>query len=283
MRLGFRARARADWAAGAAWVAGAADVAAPVGSGGSLGSVGSVGPVGPATEPLPVTPRSAHPQAWLAEFAGTALLFWAIITAKLAAVDAGPPFSGLGGRIAVVGTVAGAAVIAVVYSPLGRVSGGHLNPAVTFGLWIRRDVSTPDLAGYCVAQVAGGLAGTFTGRMWSPDLGRAPVGWAVIAPGTGAATALMLEVVATGLQMAVVYAMLASDRLRPATGAAAGALLTAAIIALARSSGAGFNPVRGLANDVAAGSYPGLWIYLVGPMTGAGLAAVLVPGRRPAS
>jgi glycerol uptake facilitator-like aquaporin len=75
-----------------------------------------------------------HWREWAAEFAGTALLLFAVVTAKGWIVRVGPPVSEIWIRVALVGAVAGLVVIAVAFSPLGRRSGAHLNPAVTLGL-----------------------------------------------------------------------------------------------------------------------------------------------------
>lgn len=54
----------------------------------------------------------------------------------------------------IVALAAGAAVVLVAVSVAGRQSGAHLNPALTFGLWLQRTVSPADLAGYGAAQLA---------------------------------------------------------------------------------------------------------------------------------
>ena len=219
-----------------------------------------------------------HWSAWGAEFGGTAALMFAVATAKVAAIAAGPPYSDLRVRIAIIGAVAGLAVVAVALSPWGRRSGAHLNPAVTFGLWRLGIVGHADLAGYSLAQLAGGVAGIAAGRVWGDRIAGTAVDWAVIAPGTstGTTAAAAWEAVATAVQLAVVFAPLGSERYRDWTAPAAGALLAVAIIALASVSGAGFNPVRGLAPDIVAGQYPAWWVFVVGPLLGAVLAALAI-------
>ncbi len=225
-----------------------------------------------------------HLREWAAEFAGTAILLFAVVTAKYWAVRAGRPYSEFALRVMIVAVVAGLVVVAVAESPLGRRSGAHLNPAVTLGLWVQRVTGPADLAGYVVAQVAGGILGVAAARLWGPAVAATEVQWAVIAPGGrispwwGAA----IEALATLAQLAVVFAVLAGRFVRW-TAVVAGVLLAAFIVALAPVSGAGFNPVRGLAPDVLAGTYPAIWIYLVGPLAGGLLAGVLVlaRGRRP--
>jgi aquaporin Z len=226
-----------------------------------------------------------HWKEWWSELAGTAVLLFAVVTAKYWAVSAGPPFSDPTLRVAIVGTVAGLVVIAVAFSPLGRRSGAHLNPAVTVGFWVQKVTGRADVAGYCTFQIVGGVVGVAAARVWGPDVANAPVRWAVIAPATTVAqpSAAAIEAAATFVQLALVFGALASSRYRRWAPVVAGALLTAFIVALAPVTGAGFNPARALAPDVLAAAYPAIWIYLVGPLAGAVAAggAVIAVSTRP--
>jgi aquaporin Z len=223
-----------------------------------------------------------HWPEWVAEFVGTGVLLFAVVTAKDLAVRAGPPFGDLPWRVVIVAVVAGLAVLAIAISPLGRRSGAHLNPAVTLGFWCQRTVAAGDLTGYCLAQSAGGVTGVALAAVWGPSVASPDVRWALIAPGEGFPTAgaAGLELAATGLQLALVYALLSSRRLRRAAPAAAAVSLAVAIVVLAPTSGAGFNPVRALAPDVLAGAYPAWWVYVVGPLLGSVAAALVLRAGR---
>jgi len=226
-----------------------------------------------------------HWKEWLAEGAGTAILLLAVVTAKDLAVRAGPPASSPPLRNVIVALAASAVVGVVAVSAMGRRSGAHLNPALTFGLWLQRTVSSADLAGYCTAQFAGALLGVTLARLWGPTVSRAPVDWAVTrpAPSVPQPAAACLEGAATLVQLSVVFFLLSSRRRHQWTPAAAAAILAVAIVVLAPISGAALNPARGLAPDFLAGAYPGVWIYLAAPMLGAALAAqaLRVSRRRP--
>jgi aquaporin Z len=226
-----------------------------------------------------------HWREWAAEAAGTGLLMFAVVSAKDLIVRAGGPVSEIWIRVALVGVVAGLVVIAVAYSPLGRRSGAHLNPAVTLGLAAQGSVGAADAICYPLAQAAGGIAGVVAARVCGPTVVGPAVRWAVIAPAgwLGQPAGAAIEAVATGIQLAVVFGCLTSARWRSLAPAAAAILLAGAIAVLAPVSGAGFNPVRGLAPDVPADTYPALWIYFAGPLAGA-LAvgmAIRVRGRWP--
>jgi aquaporin Z len=111
------------------------------------------------------------------------------------------------------------------------------------------------------------------------------VRWAVIAPASWLSppAAAVIEVAATAAQLTVVYGCLASRRWARLAPVAAAVLLALAIAGLAPLSGAGFNPVRGLAPDVLAVAFPALWVYFAGPLLGALAAAGLTAAgnRRP--
>jgi aquaporin Z len=216
-----------------------------------------------------------HWKEWLAEAAGTAILLFAVVTAKDLAVRAGPPFSVLPMRAAILGLASGLAVAAVAVSALGRRSGAHLNPALTLGLWLQRTVSPADLAGYWVAQLAGAAAGVSLARLWGPAVTRRHVDWALIhpAPWLAEPAAAGIECGVTLLQFSVVFILLSSQRHHIWAPAVSGGLLAVAIFLLTPVTGAGINPVRGLAPDLLASTYPAVWIYIAGPFAGAGLAA----------
>jgi aquaporin Z len=221
-----------------------------------------------------------HWPEWLAELAGTAIVLFAVVTAKDWAVRAGRPFSDVEVRICIIGAVAGLAVIAVALSRLGRQSGAHLNPAVTVGLWIQRAVSPADLAAYCVAQAIGAIAGVAAARLWGATITNPVVRWAVIAPSPHIShpAAAAIEAAGTLVQLACVFALLTSPRYHRWAPVLAGVQLAAFIAVLAQTTGAAFSPVRGLAPDVLAGRYPALWVYFAGPLAGAVIAALALRG-----
>jgi aquaporin Z len=226
-----------------------------------------------------------HWKEWLAECAGTAILLFAVVTAKDLAVRAGPPLASLPWLTVITALAAGLAVAVVAVSAIGHRSGAHLNPALTFGLWLQRTVSAADLAGYCTGQLAGALLGVTVARIWGPTISRAPVHWATVRPAASVPqpAAAGIECAATLIQLGVVFLLLTSRRHHQWAPAVAGAVLAVAIITLAPFSGGGVNPARVLAPDCLAGAYPAVWIYLAAPLLGAALAAAALTAshRRP--
>lgn len=240
--------------------------------------------LGPVADPaLHGSSDGLHWREWTAEMAGTGLLMFAIVTGWYWCVVAGGPWATPAVRVPVVAAIVSAFVIAIAYSPLGRRSGAHLNPAVTVALWLQGSVSGSDLIGYTVSQSIGGMTGFALSIVWGPRIAQPGIQWAQIAPDPGPPVAVpaLIEAAATAVQLAVLFALLRRSRWSRWAGAVAAGLLGIAIAALAGTTGAGFSPVRGLGPDFLAHAYPSGWIYLAGPLVGAA-AAALIARRRPA-
>jgi MIP family channel proteins len=162
-------------------------------------------------------------------------------------------------------------VIAVMIYALGHVSGAHFNPAVSVAFALGRHFPWPRVATYSVAQIAGAIVGALTLRM---TLGpRVPLG--VTQPSGSNLQALAWEAVLTFLLVLVITAVATDTR---AVGEAA-ALAIGGAVALGALvggpvSGASMNPARSIGPAVVSGDLTALWVYLVGPLVGAVVAAV---------
>jgi aquaporin Z len=216
-----------------------------------------------------------HWAEWMSEFVGTLVLMFAVVSAWTFSV-AHSPTTGPAFRIALLAVVSGLVVVIIALSPLGRRSGAHLNPVVTIGLWCQGIAGAADLAGYLLSQCAGGALGFAAGRVWGPEVPGPAVRWAAIAPPPGHVwLPLLIEFTATCAQLLAVYLLLSTARTARWAAPAAAAMLTGAILSCARLSGAGFNPVRGLAPDALLGAIGAGWIYAAGPIAGSIVAAGL--------
>lgn len=218
-----------------------------------------------------------------AEFAGTALLLAIGVTAVVAAFAAGSPVvaavpNGDLRRLCA-GTVFAGTAAAIVYSPLGRTSGGHLNPAVTAAFLLLGKLTPRSAAGYVAAQVCGAIVGALAALLaWGRHATGVRVGATVPALG-GPAAALAAEAVMTFLLVTLVLEFVDRPRLMPFTAAAAALLVITLVFAEAPVSGTSLNPARSLGPALVGTTWTGLWIYLVAPPLG-GLAAALAYRRR---
>lgn len=170
-------------------------------------------------------------------------------------------------RRALIGCLMGLTAIALVYSPAGRLSGAHLNPAVTLTFLTLGKLAPWDAVFYCAAQFIGGAAGVAASRVvLGHRLQHDAVHFAVTQPGLqGRHIAWISEFVISFVMMAVVLASSNHPLSAPYTGVLTGLLVALFILVEAPFSGMSMNPARTLASALAARSFRGLWVYFTAP------------------
>lgn len=184
-------------------------------------------------------------------------------------------------RSLLMGTAMGLTNIVNIYSPWGRRSGAHLNPAVTLTFFRLGKVQRGDLAGYITAQFAGGLAGTgLAVLLFRPWIAAPSVNYVATLPGPGGqALAFGAEfLISLGL-MLVVLTVSSRPRLARFTGCFASVLVALYITFEAPLSGMSMNPARTVGSAAFAGAWTGLWLYLLAPLLGMLGAAELMQRR----
>lgn len=230
-----------------------------------------------------------HWRVWAAEAGGTGLMVMAILCgAALTLGDGSPVAEALpdrGARFLALGLLIGPAIALIAVSPLGRLSGAHINPAVTLGFFALGRVSRHDLAGYVAAQLAGGLAGALAARLLLPEDVLESIGGAVTHPSVPDASAAALEAGMTALLLAVVLAFVSSERLARWTPLVLVPLLAGLIWLGSPLTGASLNPARSEGPALAFADLADLWLYIAAPCLGAvivGLAWRFAPSPRTA-
>jgi aquaporin Z len=185
-------------------------------------------------------------------------------------------------RRALMGMAMGLTAVTLIYSPWGRRSGAHFNPATTLTFWRLGKVATADAVLYVVAQTIGGMAGVLAAvAVVGAPLAAPDVRYVATLPGpVGPLGALLAEIVITFVLMSVVLCASNTAVLARLTGLFAGSLVAAYITLEAPLSGMSMNPARSLASAVPAGTWPSLWIYFTAPPLGMLLAAELYVRRR---
>jgi aquaporin Z len=170
----------------------------------------------------------------------------------------------------------GVTAIALIYSPWGKRSGAHMNPAVTLTFWRLGRMKGADALFYAAAQFAGGMLGVLlVHRVFGERFAAPPVAFVATQPSHGPALAFVAELVISCGLMATVLAFTSRARLAPFTGLAAGALVALYIALEAPFSGMSMNPARSFASAAPAGLWDALWIYFVAPPLGMLGAAAL--------
>lgn len=179
-------------------------------------------------------------------------------------------------RLFITGIVLGGAGGVVAISPLGRISGAHLNPAMSIGFFSEGKMNANDLVSYVVAQMAGAALGAWAGSAVLPNLAAA-VSDALNQPGqqASAATAVAAEFASTFALASLVFFMVSRKSLMKWTPLAVTVEVGIIVCIDGNFSGASLNPARSFGPVLTTGNWHLYWIYVVGPSAGAATAGLL--------
>jgi glycerol uptake facilitator protein/aquaporin Z/aquaporin NIP len=210
-----------------------------------------------------------------AELVGTAIL----VFVGTAAAAHGRLGGGEGGgyQVLTVALTFGLVLVALV-AALGHVSGCHLNPAITLGLALTGRFPWRQVPVYVAAQVLGAVLGALAtwGTLGDAARDEAQLAVTAVGPTVPGARAFLVEALVTFVLVLVVVSVATDERVHSAAApAAVGFALTAAILAAAPLTGGAVNPARFLGPALVAGEFGSAWVYLLAPVVGGALAAVL--------
>jgi len=166
-----------------------------------------------------------------------------------------------------IGITFGAIVMAMIYT-FGKISGAHINPAVTLGFAITDRFDKKLVIGYIIAQLLGAFLASFILTFLFPtnkELGATlPFGsWQ---------QSFILEIILTYFLMLVILFVGQNKQISILTGVAVGATVMFEAIFAGPITGASMNPARSIAPAIVSGNITHLWIYIVAPIIGAVLA-----------
>ena len=178
-------------------------------------------------------------------------------------------------RRGLMGMAMGSTAIAIIFSPLGKRSGAHINPAVTLTYLRLGKVNPSDAAFYTLFQFLGAIVGVLVASKLMGDLlAHQAVNYAVTIPGTSSLfQPFLAELLISFLLMTVILTVSNHKRLGRWTGLFAGLLIATYITCEAPISGMSMNPARSLGSAVGARVWTALWIYFTAPPLGMLLAA----------
>ena len=174
-----------------------------------------------------------------------------------------------------IGVAMGGTAMGLIYSPWGKRTGAHMNPAVTLTfLWLGK-IPIVDAFYYIIFQFLGGLAGVW---LMVLTLGKyfteAPTSYVVTVPGPdGVLVALAGEFGVAVLMMTMILFVSNRPAIAPYTGLFAGLLIMCYVTFEAPISGFGMNPARTFASSLPSGNYTAVWVYFFAPPLGMLLAA----------
>jgi MIP family channel proteins len=214
------------------------------------------------------------PQKLVAEFIGSfALVFFAAGAICCDQVLRASAQSGLG----LLGiALAYGLAMAILFSALGHISGGHFNPAISIGFWVTKRLSALQTILYWAAQVGGAIAASYLLRAllavsaWGPVSLGAPS----LAADFTRAHGMLLEGVATFLLVLVFFATAVdiNNPFNKMAGFAIGLAITAGALVSGPFTGASMNPARALGPALAARHWANHGVYWIGPLLGGVLA-----------
>src|SRR5271166_2869291 len=219
----------------------------------------------------------------IAEFIGTfALVFFGCGAAVIGGMGSGPTAINLLG----ISSAFGFAIVAMAYG-IGPISGCHVNPAVSFGVFVAGRMTVQEMISYWIAQVLGAIVGAIvlylilSGKTqgWNGGLGQN--GWGAGYLGEyNVLSAFVFEVVATFLFLVCVLGVTHPFAPSGFAGLAIGLTLVVIHLVGINITGTSVNPARSIGPAlVGIGSNPEyvaqLWLFIIAPLIGAGAAGFL--------
>ncbi|MBQ7464433.1 MAG: MIP family channel protein [Lachnospiraceae bacterium] len=217
---------------------------------------------------------------YVAEFIGTCVL--TLFGCGAAAVS-----GGVEGELGILGIALafGLAVVAMAFA-IGDISGCHINPAVSLGVFVAGGMSVGDLIGYIISQFLGGAAGAgllyiieiMTESVEPSSNGLGANGFGDFSyVGINLGGALLVEIVLTFVFVLVVLAVISKAENSIIGGVVIGLTLTFVHIFGIPLTGTSVNPARSLGPALFSGVdyIAQVWVFIVGPLVGAALAAVI--------
>ncbi len=215
---------------------------------------------------------------FVSEFIGTALLLMLGLSVVIFMFGSGSPMAELIPAVklrqVITGFLFGSIGASIALSPIGKLSGAHINPAVTMVFWLFRKLEGRLAVTYVLAQLTGGILGCLPLLVWG-TMGRS-IDFGVTIPGEGYTMPIVLfgEAITTFTMVLLLVIFIGFRSIRQFTPFMFPVLYAIMVPLEADISGISTNPARSLGPAVISGQWDAFWIYIAGPLTGALLASL---------
>lgn len=212
----------------------------------------------------------------------TTVFMFGVVTVVRWVIGASPISEAIPGihlELLLVGLIVGLLIAGLILSPLGKASGGHMNPAISLAMWRFGVFPGRGVLPYWTAQLAGSLLGVLLALLvWGRPVTRPPVVYSALrpAPGWSDASLFAAEAASMAVLILLVGVFLAVPRLASWVPGLVGGLIGAGIVGLGTLTGPGINPARQFGPAVFAGQSAFLATYLIAPLVGAVVATWLL-------
>lgn len=221
--------------------------------------------------------RQLHWQEYTAEMLGTAFNVFVGLSAVVFNMGKGSPMEHLipshSLRLLITGLMFAGSGSLFAISPLGKLSGAHINPSVSLAFWVQGKMHQHDLGGYIIGQLLGGLLGALLlVRVWQGYATSVNNGMTL--PGTGYSLwyVFLAEVVVTFLLVLSIFIFVSNRRLMRWTPLMTWLLVASMVWLESPISGTSLNPARSLGPAIVSWFWQDQWLYCIAPPMGALLA-----------
>jgi aquaporin Z len=217
-------------------------------------------------------------QKYLAEFLGTAILLMLGLSLVIFMFGEGSPGSHIIPayklRQCITGFLFGSIGASIALSPIGNISGAHINPAVTLAFRLFGKIDLKTSLGYIIAQLAGGIAGCLPLLIWGTMGQSIYYGGTMPGKDYSILTVLLGEIITTFCLVTGLCLFLGFHKLRRFTPFMIPFLYAIMVPLEASISGTSTNPARSLGPSIISGNWEGWWIYWAGPIIGTLIASI---------
>ena len=217
---------------------------------------------------------SKNLRALTAEFVGTLLFVFLGAGSVVAFAAAGPAAASIG-TLGV--ALAHGVALAIVVSMTMNISGGHINPAVTTGLWIADKIGGRTALQYILAQLVGAVVGAalIKGILPEPAVTLARAGTPHLAADVTFMQGIWIEAILTFFLVSAVFGTAVSPEAPRIGGWGIGLAVFVDALVGGGLTGAAMNPARAFGPAVISVTWSGQAVYWIGPLLGAAVAAAL--------